>query len=775
MGIVSIGQPFSRTEDASLLTGDGRYTADNNLPGQAHGYVLRSPHAHAHIRSINTSSAQAAPGVVLVRTGADYTAAGFGYPPPMAPPLPNIDADKIYKPERPALVADVVRLVGDPVAFVVAESLAEAKDAAELIEVDYEMLPAVTTPAAATADGAQEIWPDCPANTSFFHEFGSQAETDTAFAGADHVVRQEMVVNRVSANPIENRASLADHDPASGRTTLYIPTQAAFGTRATLANVIFKEPIENFRVITGNIGGSFGMKGFYPENLLTVWAARQLGRPVKWESERQDSLVSDNHGRDKIADAELALDKDGNFLGLRVHIIGNLGAYLSPLGLIHTNLSLSGLIGVYKTPAAYVTVKGVFTNGHPTAPYRGSGRPDACYIIERLLDVAATETGIDRAELRARNLIASSDMPYSIPLGATYDCGDFLTVQNDALNRVDYAGFEKRRATSAKTGKLRGVGFANNIENAAAPGQEFAEMTFDAEGNVTIAAGTTDHGQGHPTMYTIIACDLLGISPDKVTVIEGDTDAIENGSGTGGSRVSTMGSNSVRLAAEGVIDKGKIIAAHLLETAVVDIEFDDGAFSVAGTDKSVSLDDVAKAAHDPAKLPTGLEVGLSELGNHQSKAPNYPSGCHACEVEIDRETGQVELVRYVGVSDCGRIINPKTFEGQVYGGVGQGAGQVLMESVLYDPETGQIQTGSFLDYAMPRSSDFCNMELADHPTFTETNPMGVKGAGEVGTASAMPAVINAVVDALSPLGIKHIDMPVTPAKVWAAIRDAEGA
>ena len=772
MGIVSIGQPVPRHEDPILLRGEGRYTGDVTLPNQAYGFVLRSPHAHALIKSTNTSAALAAPGVLAVLTGEDYRAENLGKLPLVVPPIPNFDAETVYRPSRLALANEVVKFVGEEVAFEVAETLDQAKDAAELINVDYKTLPTVIDAEEAREESAPQVWPDCPGNLCFATEMGDKKATEAAFASAKHIVKLRSIVNRASANTIEARGTNADYDPASGHCTVYVGTQGAFGMRKTLAELIFNDAENNFRVITGNIGGSFGMKQVYAETLMTVWASRKLHRPVKWENERTDSILSDYHGRDKISDTELALDANGKFLGLRVTTIANLGTYLSPLALMHTLLSIGGLVGVYTTPAVHLTVKGVFTHTGSTNPYRGSNRPDVAYVLERLIDVASVETGIDRLELRRRNIIAPGDMPYKTPLGPTYDCGNFKKNFDEAIRLIGYHDFEERRKKSAVERKYRGIGVANNVENAAGAGTEFADIAFDADGTVNIYAGTTEIGQGHPTMYRQVVSHLLGIDMGKIVIHEGDTDKIEQGNGTGGSRVSSLGTSAARIASERVLEKARQIAAHLLEVSLSDIEFKDGSFEIVGTDRSVSWNKVVSAAFSEGQLPEGMEAGLSVKAHFESTAPNFPSGCHACEVEVDMESGKVDIVRYVGVSDVGNVINPLLLNGQIYGGIGQGAGQVLMEGILYDPETGQMQTGSFLDYAMPRASDFCLFELRDNPTTTDVNPMGAKGAGEVGTACAMPTVVNAVVDALSPLGVKHVDMPVTPQNIWSAIKKA---
>ena len=772
MGIVSVGQPVPRHEDPTLLKGEGCYTGDVTLPNQAYGYVLRSPHAHARIKFIDPSAAMAAPGVLIVLTGSEYRAENLGKLPLVVPPIPNLDLEKMLRPPRLALACDKVNFVGEEVAFVVAETLDQAKDAAELIDVEYEPLPSVVDAEEALKDGAPLVWAKCPGNLSFTEEMGDKKSTDAAFASAKHIVKLRSVVNRASANTIEARGTNADYNPSTGHCTVYVGAQAAFGMRKTLAELIFNDQEENFQVITGNMGGSFGMKGVYAETLLTVWASRKLKRPVKWENERQDSILSDYHGRDKVSYTELALDENGTFLGLKVTTIANMGGYFSPLALMHTILSNGGLVGVYTTPAIHLTVKGVLTHTGSTNPYRGSNRPDVAYVLERLIDMASVETGIDRFELRRRNFITKENMPYKTPLGLTYDCGDFGKNFEEALELIDFKGFEERRKKSSAKRKYRGLGVANNVENAAGVGTEFADIAFDVDGTVNIYAGTTEHGQGHPTMYRQVVSQILGIDANKIVVHEGDTDKLEQGNGTGGSRVSSLGASAARIASEGIIEKARQIASLLLEASISDIIFKDGSFKIAGTDRSVSWESIINAAFSKEPLLEAIESGLSVNAQFESSAPNYPSGCHACEVEIDMETGKVDIVRYVGVSDVGNVINPLLLNGQIFGGIGQGAGQVLMEGIRYDKNTGQMKTGSFLDYAMPRASDFCSFELTDNPTITEVNPMGSKGVGEVGTACAMPTVVNAVVDALAPLGVKHVDMPVSAENIWTAINMA---
>ena len=759
MGIVSIGQAVPRHEDPRLLKGQGRFTGDVDLDGQAHGYVLRSPHAHARIGAIDSAAAQAAPGVLAVLTGADYVADGLGPMPVLVTPAPGFDKKALFNPPRLGLATDKVRMVGDPVIFVVAETQAQAHDAAELVEIDYQPLAAVTRTDLVADPDAPLVWDGRPDNRSFTYEAGDAAATEAAFAAADRRVKCEIVIQRLAPSTMEPRAVVAAYDAAGGNFTIHVPVQGPYAMRQVYAGRIFDLPVEDFRLITGDIGGSFGMKSFYPEMALTAWASRRLGRPVKWVNSRQDSFLGDNQGRDKISVGELALDRDGKFLGLRVSTIANLGAYISQMGTIHTTLSLSGLVGVYDIEAAHVRVDGYFSNTAPTGPYRGAGRPDAAFVIERLIDVAAAETGIDRVELRRRNLIPSAAMPYRTALGPAYDSGDFATNMDAALGAIDMAGFAARREAAAQEGKLRGLGLANNIENAGAAGFEFAEIAFAPDGSVVVSAGTTDHGQGHKTMYAQIVSDRLGVDFDRIEVREGDTANLEEGRGTGGSRVSAMGSGAILTAAGQVIERGRTIAADLLETSVADIEFADGAFAVAGTDRKVTLDEVVATA-----------AGLTEHGTYEGKAANFPNGCHACEVEIDRATGRVALVRYVASSDLGRVINPLIVESQIAGGIAQGVGQALMEAVVYDAADGQLKSGSFQDYCMPRGADFCDIEMLDNPTPTDTNPLGAKGVGEVGTACAIPAVVNAVIDALAPFGVTHLDAPLTPEKIWRAIK-----
>lgn len=766
-------RPVVRTEDARLLRGGGRYIDDVDLPGQCHGYLLRSPHAHARILSVDTAAARAAPGVLDVITGADYEAAGFGALPLVLLPVPNFGADKMHPARHMPLATERVRHVGDGVAFVVAETREQARDAAEVIAVDYEILPSVVETATANAPDAAPVWDDCPNNVAFEFEQGDKAAVEQGFAGAAHVVRHRIRINRLAPSTMETRGVAADYDPKADFQTVYLGNQNAFGARAQIA-ALLNLPEDRMRVVAGDVGGSFGMKGcMYGETPLTVWASRRLGRPVKWVSDRSEAFLSDCHARDKVVDAELALDNDYKFLALRVHAQSNVGAYYATLGTFPIILSTSGLAGSYTTPAIHFKATAVFTNCNPMTPYRGSGRPDAGYILERMIDVAARQLELDPADIRARNLIPAAAMPFQTPLGAKYDSGDFPKNQEMALARADHAGFAARRAEAAGRGKLRGFGIGNNVEGAAPPGQEMARIEIDHEGTAIVSVGSTDQGQGHATLYTQIAAEQLGLPPDKVRVTEGDTDILEQGFGTGGSKVSSLGGSAVFEATRLVVEKGKRIAAHVLEASEADIAFEDGTFKVAGTDRSITLAALAEAAADPARLPEGETPGLSETGTHQTKAPTFPSGCHVCEVEIDPETGRVSVERYVAVTDVGRSVNPRQVDGQIQGGIVQAVGQALSESVVYDRDTGQLLSGSFMDYAMPHADDISAIECVDNPVPTEVNPLGVKGAGEIGAGCAVGAVVNAVVDALAPLGIVHVDMPITPETVWRAVQGAK--
>ena len=773
MGEFSVSQSVPRVEDARLLTGRGRFVDDGSRSGQCHAFVLRSPHAHAVLGGVATEEAASMPGVLAVLTGADYANDGLGMVPHFGPPVTRRDGSPVIVPPFAPLTHDRARFVGDAVALVIAETPDLAKDAAERIDIAYEPLPALTASVAAVADDAPVLWPECPGNECFVHEIGDREATDAAFAAAAHVVRRRLVVTRVLANAMEPRACIADYDSRSERYTLHAPIQHPFVARRVLAETILGVPESCVRVVTEDVGGSFGIKAnIYPEYILALWASKRTGRPVKWVGERGESHISDFHGRDNVSDAELAIDSDGKFVGFRLKTLVNLGAYMSTLASGPATNNLGTLSSVYTTPAAHVEVTGVLTNTHPTAPYRGAGRPEAAYVIERMVDIAARELEIDPVALRRRNMIPPNAMPYKTALTFTYDSGEFEKNMDDALNLIDAAGFEPRRAAAAARGFLRGLGIAYAIERAAPPGLEYAELRFNPSGQVTILSGTTSQGQGHATMYTQILCDKLGIDPASIEVFEGDTDRVAFGTGAGGSRSSALGSAAVMMAADKIIDKGRRIAAHVLETAASDISFADGRYTIAGTDRSVPFTDVARRAFVPAQLPADIEPGLYDSATYRGTVASYPNGCHACELEIDPETGIIEILRYVVVDDFGTVINLLTVKGQVHGGVAQGVGQVVMENFVYDDDSGQVVTGSFMDYAMPRADDFCAFEVESNPVPTKVNPLGVKGAGEAGTVGALPVVMNAVIDALASLGIDHIDMPASPERIWRAINQA---
>jgi carbon-monoxide dehydrogenase large subunit len=773
MGEYALGQAVPRSEDPRLLTGGGRYVDDVSLPGMVFGYVLRSPHAHAKMNAIDTRAAAQAPGVLAVLTGADWEADGMGSL-PVGSGRKRPDGSPLFAPPLPPLVQGRVRRVGDYVAFVVADSLNAAKDAAELIEIDYEILPAVTDSRDAVADGAPAVWDECPDNICFVHEGGKKDAVEAAFARAARIVSHDFNINRVMASSMEPRGVVSDYNRYEDFYTLYTTLQGVHPYRASVARVM-KVPESSVRVIAGDVGGSFGMKsGLYAEGILALWASRKLERPVKWTSDRTEAFLSDCGGRDNFTRMELALDENNMFLAQRVTTLANLGAYITAATPNPPVNNLGTLAGVYKTPAIYVHVTGVITNTNPTCPYRGAGRPEAAFVTERIIDIAAKEIGMDPTELRRINTIPPDAMPFKTGLTFTYDCGEFEKNMDMTMEMGDYAGFEARRAEAAKRGKLRGIGLSNTIERAAAPGIEAAQIRVDRTGTVTIFAGSCTQGQGHETVFKQLVCDMLGLRPDQVKYVWGDTEKVPFGHGTGGSRSSALGGSAVLKATQKVVEKARRIAAHMLEAAVEDIEFAEGKFAVTGTDRATGFMDVARAAVDPKKIPEGMEPGLVEHGTHTSEVANYPNGCHLCEVEIDPDTGTVEIVNYNVVDDVGTVMNPLLLKGQIHGGVAQGLGQALMENVNYDSD-GQLLSASFMDYAMPRASDMSFMEVKSNSVPTATNPLGVKGAGEAGNVGGLAAVMNAVINALSPLGVTHVDMPLTPETLWRAIREAKKA
>jgi aerobic carbon-monoxide dehydrogenase large subunit len=771
-----VGQPVRRVEDLRFITGRGSYLDDLSLPRQASAYMLRSPHAHARIRGIDIAAAIGAPGVLAVYTGEDLARDGIGTVPCLSA-LTNRDGSPCVMPPHPAIARDRVRHVGDTVALVVAESLAAARDAAELAAVDYEPLPAAVDTVHAVDTGQPLVWDTAPGNLCFDWEVGDGAGVQRAMAGARHRVALELVNNRVVVNSMEPRGAVGEYDPGEDSYTLWSSTQGSHFIRNLLAESIFKVPENRIRVVTRDVGGGFGMKLFlYPEHVLVLWAAKKLGRPVKWTPDRSDAFMTDTQGRDNITRLELALDDELRFLGLDVEILANMGAYLSNFA--PEIPTVSGAVmhsGVYAIPAIHVGVKGVFTNTVPVDAYRGAGRPEAAYAVERLIDYAARRVGVAPQELRRRNFIEPEAMPYSTPLGLNYDSGEFARNMDQALAAADLAGFPSRRAAARARGRWRGLGHAVYIEQSGFPPDEFAELRFDQSGTLTILMGTQSSGQGHQTAYTQLAVERLGVATDKVRVLQGDTAAVSFGRGTGGSRSLPVGGASLAQAADKLIAKGRRIAAHLFEAAEADVEFADGVFTVTGTDRRLGIEEVARAAFNPMQQAPGVEPGFDETGHFAPPQPTFPNGCHVCEVEIEPETGHIEIVRYLVVDDFGTVINPLLLRGQVQGGVAQGVGQAMLERTVFDSESGQLVTGSFTDYALPRADDLPAIEFAYNVVPCRTNPLGVKGAGEAGAIGAPPALVNAVVDALAELGIGHLDMPLTQERLWQAIRAAAGS
>ncbi|MFQ5935662.1 MAG: xanthine dehydrogenase family protein molybdopterin-binding subunit [Acidiferrobacterales bacterium] len=774
MGQFGIGQGVRRVEDLRLLTGAGRYTDDIQVPGEAIAYFVRSPFPHASIISINTDTARTAPGVVAVYTGDDIKAAGLGTISCLIP-LKQSNGEPLVTPPRAVLADGVVRHVGEAVAMVIAESIDAARDAAELIEVAYDERPAVVDTAAATATDAPQVWKQAPGNVCFHWEKGNRAKTDAAFKKAARVVKQRIVNNRIIVSPMEPRAAIGEWD--GQRFTLHAPSQGPHLLRDQLAEDIFALPEDQFRVVTTDVGGSFGMKIFlYPEHALVLFAARALNRPVKWTGERSaDDFISDTQGRDHVAEAELALDAEGRFLALRARTIANMGAYLSNFApYIPTDLYAVMLPGVYTLPAVHVEVTGVFTNTVPVDAYRGAGRPEATHLLERIVDAAARETGLGPVELRRRNFIAADAMPYRSPMRLEYDVGEFARTMDMALEHADWYGFRERKRTAHANGRLRGIGLAYYIEACGGEVGESAEVRVEKDANVTVLIGSQSNGQGHETALAQVVADRFGLAIDQVRVIQGDTDIIETGTGTGGSRGLPVGGVVCAQAADAVIKQGRRIAAEVLEAAVADIRFEEGVFEIAGTDRGASFAEVAAAAFDERYAGEGEELGLSGSATFNPKVRTFPNGCHICEVEVDPETGATRIVRYTVADDFGTVVNPLLLAGQIHGGVAQGIGQAVLERCVYEPESGQLLTGSFMDYCLPRADDvpFIDLVLNEDVPCT-TNPLGIKGAGEAGAVGAPPAVVNAIVDALSDYGVTHLDMPITPERIWEALQDRD--
>ncbi|MFP4269200.1 MAG: xanthine dehydrogenase family protein molybdopterin-binding subunit [Alphaproteobacteria bacterium] len=759
------GQPAKRVEDVRFITGHGRYTDDINLEGQLYGVVVRAPVAHGRITELDVEAARSAPGVHAVVTGAELDAADANRLPCLIP-LKNRDGTSRADPGRPVLATDKVRFSGEGVAFIVADSVAAAKDAADLVSLDVDELPAVATTTAAKASDVT-IHDAAPGNRAFDWQYGDDAAVDAAFAGAAHVTRLELVNNRLVANPMETRAIVADWK--DDKLDVQVCSQGVWGLKDIFAKHVLHIDPSAVRVRTADVGGGFGMKiFFYPEYAMAAFAARALGRPVKWTAERSEAFLSDAGGRDHVTTAEMAFDAEHRIVGMRVHTLANMGAHLSQFApFIPTGAALKVLCGVYDVKTLVSRVEGIFTNTAPIDAYRGAGRPESIYCVERLIEKAARELGVERTELRAKNFIATEAMPFQTAVGETYDSGDFATVMARAKARADWDGFADRRRPAP--GKRRGIGMCYYIEATMGNPNEAADIRFEDDGTVSVAVGTQSNGQGHETAYAQVLTDKLDLPLERIRIVQGDSDRIPIGGGTGGSRSLTAQGVAIRHAADAVIEKGKLYAAQELEAAPADIAFADGAFAVVGTDRRVALLDLAaKARTMPA--PAGVEgQGLDAMTAIKLAGWTFPNGCHIAEVEIDEATGVTEVVRYTIVDDFGVVVNPLLVAGQVHGGTVQGIGQALLEHTVYDA-AGQLQSGSFMDYTMPRADD---VPLFDFSTFDgapcKNNEMGVKGCGEAGSVGSCAAVINAVIDALADLGVTEIDMPATPETVWAAL------
>lgn len=776
MGEFGIGQAVKRKEDDTLIVGKGRYIDDMNEPNQAHGFVLRSPHANAKILSVDIADASAMDSVLAIYTGKDVESIA---------PLPcavdgmfefkRRNGEKRFFPTHHVLARSHVRHVGDPVAFVVAESRSKAKDAAEAVFVDYEILPSVTDTAATLAPNAPVIYADeTDGNDAFLFTMGDAKAAEAAFASAHKTVRFKHVNQRIVAASMEPRGCIGVYDAGADRYTLHTNTQSVYRNRAICAEMLGIDE-NKVHVTCPDVGGSFGMKGMpYPEQPLVMFAAKQLGRPVKWYSDRSEAFLSDTQGRDLVIDAELALDAEGRFLAVRATSVGSMGAYASNFGPMILSVGSTRLLpGVYRVPQVYAEVEVSITNKVFTDAYRGAGRPEASYVIERLVDLAAREMNLSPVEIRRRNLIAAEQMPFSGPTGLVYDSGDFAKNLDDCLKAADWDGFDSRRKEAATRGRLRGIGMSVYIEATAGGVPETARIEVGTDGSVTAYSGSLTQGQAHATTFAQIVADKLGTDYDRITVHQGDSDVLPQGGGAGGSRSGYSAGGAVLAGVEKVIDKARKIASHMLEAAEADIEFEGGTFTIAGTDRSVSLTDVAKAADDPSNLPDGMEPGLSEDATYKSEASSFPNGCHIVEVEIDPDTGHTAIEDYTVVDEFGVVLNPMIVHGQIHGGIVQGVGQALFEDTIYDEDSGQLLTGSFMDYCMPRALNMPSIKIDMNAVPCTTNSLGVKGAGEAGTTGATGAVINAVLDALAPTGVKHIEMPATPQRVWRAIQAAK--
>jgi aerobic carbon-monoxide dehydrogenase large subunit len=775
-----IGQPVRRREDLRLVRGGGRYTADENLPGQVYAAMLRSPHAHARIRAIDTAAAKATPGVLAVLTGADFLADGLKpiphkpwSPHPAEATLSNKSGEPPFEPPHFPLPADKARFVGEAVAMVVAETVYAAKNGAEAVAIDYGVLPAVVETAAAARQDAPIVHEGIRSNVCFDSELGDAAATDAAFARAAHVTRFETWVQRVTGVPMEPRGALADYDAATGRFTVYAGNGGAVRLKHDLATILCVPPGQ-VRVFMQDVGGNFGTRGMiYPEFALVAWAARKLSRPVKWIIERSESFLSDYQARDLVVEAELALDDKGKFLAMRGSNLGNLGAHTTNFAMVQKGVQM--MSSIYRVPAAHFRARATLSNTAPTRPYRSAGRPEVIFVMERLIDLAAHECGYDRVALRRKNLVTEKELPYKNPFGVVYDNGDYIGGMDLALKLGDWAGFKARRKEARKRGKYRGIGVGNYVDISTGVPREKAEITVSPDGFVELVIGIVSQGQGHETSFAQLVTEWLGVPIECVRFVAGDTDRVTVGGGAHSGRGMRLGSIVIKKSTDGIIEKGTRIAEHLLETAAADIEFKNGRFVVKGTNHAVGLFEVARAAAERRDLPADLQGPLYAACDETVLDASYPYGAHVCEVEVDPDSGKVALINYVAVDDVGRAVNPMIIHGQVHGGIAQGVGQALLEHAYYDPESGQMLAGSLMDYAMPRASDLVNYitEISEVPS--STHPLGIRPAGEGGTVPALAVTVNAIVDALSDLGVRHVEMPATPERVWRAIKDARRA
>jgi len=772
MAKFGIGQAVRRVEDRRFLTGQGRYVDDISLPGQCYGVTVLSPHAHARIKRVDITKAKAAAGVLCVLTGADAVAQKLGsFTAHLMPE--DFGAPKGHRTFQPVLVADTVRFVGDRIAFVVAETLAQARDAAEMVEVDYEPLPAVVHLEDAATEGATKVWEDCPqGNVGFRLMFGNKEATDAAFAKAKHVVELRVENNRLSPVAMEPRAAIGDYNAAEETYTLYTTSQNPHGVRMEMSH-IFHVPENRIRVIAPDVGGGFGLKGNpFPDDALVLWAARRLRRPVKWVASRSESMLTDHCGREMVYYGELALDEHGKILALRARCLFQLGAYFVGAGLAAGAMSVRFIPEAYDIQTMHIMSQGLFTNTSQSGPYRGAGRPEAAYFMERLIEHAARVIGIDPAEIRRRNLIPPNKLPYATPTLWNYDSGEFQRLMDKCIELSDWKGYAGRKKASQKNGKLRGRAVSYYIEFGGIFNERM-ELRFDPGGTLTILGGTHSHGQGHATVFAQLVHEWLGIPLEDIRYVQGDTAQVPIGRGTYGARSAMVGGNALKVASDGIVAKGKQLAGGMMEADAADIEFKDGHYRVVGTDKAITITDVAKASYAPmGPLTDKFGVGLEASGSWSANPPSHPNGAHACELEVDPETGEVIIDRYFVVDDLGRVLNPLIVRGQIHGGVVQGLGQALLEHQVYDRQSGQLVSGSFMDYGMPRADTMPNVETELEEVPCKTNPLGVKGIGESGTIGAPPTVINAVIDALSPLGVDRIEMPATPLRVWQAISRA---